>query len=264
MMQRNSINSCLGLFLVFLLGGLMACAPKPQKLEDAALKYKIGKKLYFNGDFPQAIASLEDAAKLDSKNAEIQHFLGLVYFEKKLYNKAETHFLKSVRLDKSFAEAHNHLCALYGVKNEYTKALSHCDSALKSILYPTPERAHYNKGQIYEKMRDSSLATQAYQEAISRNEKFVPALKRLAELGHKANDLISAEKYYIRIAQVCAGDESEGWGGLCALSNYELAQMYIRLRSFNRAQNSLRQCIENSEAGSDIYLKCNAAYARIR
>ena len=79
------------LLLLCLIISVISCASKDVQKEQAQLHLQIGTGLLSKGQYPQALASLLQAEKLDPDNAEIQNNLGLAYFVRKEYESSLKH-----------------------------------------------------------------------------------------------------------------------------------------------------------------------------
>src|SRR5688500_5042264 len=131
--------------------GSMSCGAKKQaRLQNADSLSQLGQAKLKEGDTEGAVADLTKASKLDPKNAEIRHSLGLAY-----WGKATTMGEESLKLDAakiilaSFdlkgrdqvpGEWHNNLGALYVDLRRWEDAVVELNKAIKDPEYRTPER----------------------------------------------------------------------------------------------------------------------------
>ncbi|MEZ4703945.1 MAG: tetratricopeptide repeat protein [Bdellovibrionota bacterium] len=246
------------LFLMFVCVSLSlaACGGKRvERSEDAVLQYRVAQKLYLRGDEAQALKEAMDAEKLDSKNEEIQNFLGLLYASKNLLPQAETHFKKAISLKADYSEAHNNLCGFLYQQARYDEALKHCQEALKSVTYATPERPYHNMGLIYEKTQQQKQALESYEKAVSMNPNIVLSLKPLGKHFYEEKNYTRARELLSSADQACQAATAGAWGQECPESQYILALTYIQLRQRKEAISALEHCIASDQKG-EYQQKC--------
>src|SRR5215212_8120984 len=81
----------------------------PEAKAEAKRLYKEGVKYALAGLFPQAVAILQRAVKLDPQNADVHYALGHAYFDLKQYRNAIESLKAAVQLDPKDAEARDRL-----------------------------------------------------------------------------------------------------------------------------------------------------------
>ncbi len=73
----------------------------------------LGRLEFLREKYDEAFDALSRAAKLDSRNPEIQNYLGVTLSHKGLRKQAETALRKAIQLDPNYGPAHNNLAVIY-------------------------------------------------------------------------------------------------------------------------------------------------------
>jgi len=109
--------------------------------DDAFSLSILGNLKFRQGKYDDALDALSRAAKADSKNPEIQNFLGLTLSEKGMRNAAETAFRKAIMLNPNYAGAQNNLAVFYLTQKPPSVELArwHYDKAIASGFPRNPE-----------------------------------------------------------------------------------------------------------------------------
>lgn len=68
--------------------------------------YSLGEKAFRDGDYDSAITLFNEAIKQNNKNYSAPYYLGLIYLEKKDYNKAFNAFGATLKINSGFAAAY--------------------------------------------------------------------------------------------------------------------------------------------------------------
>jgi len=97
------------------------------------------------GDWPAAIRLLSSAALRDTRNADIQNYLGYAYRNSDDMSSSFKHYSRALQLNPRHRGAHEYLGEAYLKIGNVAKAEEHL-SALKSIcLIPCPEYGQLQK-----------------------------------------------------------------------------------------------------------------------
>ena len=144
------------------------CAGKKKRLDQASKMQQLGTTKLREGNAEGAVADLTQAARLDPKNAETRHLLGMAYWSKgkvitddSLMLEGEKHILASFEIkgERVPGDWHNNLGALYVDLRRWAEAVVELQKALKDPEYRTPERPLNN-------LSKASLEQHKYAEAI--------------------------------------------------------------------------------------------------
>lgn len=246
----------IGWLTVFLIS---ACAQDPKQIEQADIHFRVARQLLAKNETTQAMAEAVRAEKLDSQNAEIQNFLGLLYVQRRELDKAEKYFRRSIKLDPKYSEAQNHLCALYIERENYDQAIAHCTKAVENVMYGTPERAYHNMGIAYQRKGNTKQAIEAYRKGLIHNRNFVMSLKSLGKLYFNQGNYKKAVRTLGRAAKVCKASPKGSWLTECPESHYQLAIAFVKLQKRKQAMAAFQDCINSSWGSEERYgKKCRA------
>ncbi|MDO4641557.1 MAG: type IV pilus biogenesis/stability protein PilW [Neisseria sp.] len=210
---------------------------KERAVEVSQIKTQLAVEYMRAKDYRQAIVSIEDALKADSKNQTAWLIRAQIYQFLKVPDQAQESFLKALAIKPDSAEINNNygwfLCSM---KNEPNASLPHFDKALADPTYPTPFIAYLNKGICSAKMGQYSLAQAYLERAIATSPDFVPAVKELARTKLMAGELNEADRYFrqyqSRVEILSADDLLLGWKLSKAMGNGQAAYEYeAQLRS---------------------------------
>jgi tetratricopeptide (TPR) repeat protein len=116
-------------------------AAMAQTPNDAFDLTVLGRVKFAEADYDGSLDALERAAKLDSKNAQVENFLGVALAEKGLRTQAETAFRKAIQLDPEYGDAHKNLTIFYLTANPPMVELArwHYEKALAAGVAPSPD-----------------------------------------------------------------------------------------------------------------------------
>jgi tetratricopeptide (TPR) repeat protein len=130
---------------------LMPCVATADPLETdpaaAALDsdYAAGKKAIEAKNWNSAIKSLSSAALRDTRNADIQNYLGYAYRNSGQMDLAFDHYERALRLNPRHRGAHEYLGEAYLMINNLAKAEEHLAALQKICLIPCEEYGDLKK-----------------------------------------------------------------------------------------------------------------------
>lgn len=155
--------------------GLASCAhTKEQKAEADAL-YKMGMSSLLSGNPNAAFAKFHQALKFDPDNTDIHNALGHANIMLADFQAAERNFKTAVEKDINNADAWKNLCYAQYLRADYKAAVNSCNKTLEIKTYETPEKAYYNLGRIYFKMKRYEDSIYNFEMAIKRYPTFFQA-----------------------------------------------------------------------------------------
>ncbi len=150
--------------------------------EASRINTQLGIEYLRKGDIELARGKLEKAVELDSKNAEAQGVLALLYANTGELGKAEKHYDISLGLQPDDPSVLNNYGAMLCAQGKYPKADQLFARAVRNPRYSTPEVAFTNAGVCARKMPDDAKADAYFREALQRNPNFADALGQMALL----------------------------------------------------------------------------------
>jgi Tfp pilus assembly protein PilF len=162
-------------FLLFLLAGLpllSGCPPDPKAVQKATFHFGLGTNYLHQGDATSALRELYEAEKLNPKDPQVQHALGMALSAKGKYSEALEHYRKALELDPKYTEVHNTMGATFLEMGKWDDAIQEFKLVLNDILYLTPFFVHNNLGWAYYKKGDLNSAIENYRKALGMKPDF--------------------------------------------------------------------------------------------
>jgi Flp pilus assembly protein TadD len=121
--------------------GASLADPKDEEPKDERLDpdYAAGKAAIAAQDWNGAIRSLSSAALRDTRNADIQNYLGYAYRQSGQLQPAFTHYQKAIQLNPRHRGAHEYIGEAYLMANNPAKAEEHLAALQRICLIPCEE-----------------------------------------------------------------------------------------------------------------------------
>src|SRR5215475_11813310 len=101
--------------------------------------YAAGKRAIEAKDWNAAIKALSSAALRDTRNADIQNYLGYAYRNVGKLDLAFKHYARALQLNPRHRGAHEYLGETYLIVNDLPKAEEHLDALRRICLIPCEE-----------------------------------------------------------------------------------------------------------------------------
>ncbi len=101
--------------------------------------FAAGKRALASGNWTGAIAALTPAALRDSRNADLQNYLGYAYRRLGQLDRALTHYQRAVALNPRHRGAHGHLGEVYLAVASLARAEKHLAALERICLIPCDE-----------------------------------------------------------------------------------------------------------------------------
>ena len=121
----------------------------PAEDDAAAAKldpdYAAGKQAIDAKDWPVAIKLLNSAALRDTRNADIQNYLGYAYRHAGQFDLAFRHYQRALQLNPRHRGAHEYVGEAYLIVHKLAKAEEHLAALHKICLIPCEEYADLKK-----------------------------------------------------------------------------------------------------------------------
>src|SRR5215470_13547762 len=120
---------------------LAAADPKDEAPAEEQLDpdYAAGKAAIASGDWSGAIKALSSAALRDTRNADIQNYLGYAYRHTGQLELAFSHYRRALQLNPRHRGAHEYVGEAYLMANNLTKAEEHLAALQQICLIPCEE-----------------------------------------------------------------------------------------------------------------------------
>lgn len=139
------------LFIIASILLFSACASHraDQAKQRAALHMQIGSSLLEAGKYPEALAELMRAERLDSSNPAVHNYLGLAYSIRGRPKEAELHYIKAIELNAGYSDARSNLARLQIDQKKYDQAIKNLSVVENDLTYASPEKALTLMGMAY-------------------------------------------------------------------------------------------------------------------
>lgn len=171
---------------------------KAAKQDPGNLAAQLSLALAYNrqGKPEKAVGAVLKVTRLNRENADAHFLLGYVRHQLGQWDEAEDSYRTAIRLKRNFAEAYQYLALLYfemgnldedGRERRFRGAIE----TYRELISACPEEAatYVNIGYIYDRLRESEEAREAYRKAVENAPK---DLMGLAALG---TELLDVKRY---------------------------------------------------------------------
>jgi len=140
----------------------------------------LGRAQTGGGSTDAAIATLEKAVKLDAKDVSARRSLGEARTAKGDLEKAKADLEAAVKLDPKDPLSSRSLVDVHMKSEKFDLAAKEADRLAKAV--PESPMGHFLRGLVLDKKGETKDAIDAYEKAISKDDKFIDAHKNLAIL----------------------------------------------------------------------------------
>jgi type IV pilus biogenesis/stability protein PilW len=160
------------LFAVIILAG--SCVSVSENdTKNSQYHYQLGISYLNDNNIQPAFAELQKAVKLNPRDKEIHHALGVIYLTKlEDYPKAIEHFQEALAIDRNYSEAATNLGNTYANMKQYNEAIESYRMALSNPQYKNAAMALNNLGMVYYRLSNLDDAVSAFKEALKRYSDF--------------------------------------------------------------------------------------------
>lgn len=209
---------------------------------DWEVQYNAGVVELEAGNYEAAIASFQEAIRLQPRAALAYDYLSAVYLAVGKLDEAVTYGEKAVEIDPSLAVVHSNLAATYIAKGELEQARK---SARKAIeVDPEFADAYNNLGNAYFAMGRFDEALASYDKTLGLQPRYANALvNRGLVLGQE-------ERFNEAVASLSKALEIDGNSPTAYMG---LGRAYLSLQQPARAVSSFENVIELDEGNTDAY-----------
>lgn len=173
----------------------MACATtnNVQERNIAEATMALGEAHLNQGNFTAALKELLNAEKTIPNDPYLHNNLGIAYMGKEIFDRAETHFKRSLALKPDYTQAQNNLGAALLKQKKYDQALECYNQFSSNLLYTTPHFAFSNMGWAYLGKGEYLLAETNFLKALNEEPNFINAIHGLASTYLESGDPLKAE-----------------------------------------------------------------------
>lgn len=205
--------------LVCLLGS-SSCISEKRQLRSQA-RIDLGAAYLVEGQTELAIATLEEAVKLDRRNIDGWNQLGMAMMKRGEYERSEAAFRRGLRLDDQDASINVNFAYLLINLERSDEAIERLEAALHDLVFREPAKVLNNLGFAYYTQGRFGSAETRLKEAVIRAPHFCQAWYNLGlvyEALSRPDDAIDA---YDHVVMICADDAAGSYfrAGVLFLEN---------------------------------------------
>jgi len=173
-----------------------------------ANKYNVeGKRLYEQGQYPQAISSFQQALKVQPRDANAYYNLGVTFHQlgnqaknPQTLAQAESFYRQAIENNPDHVEAHRGLAVLLAETNRKELAFQTLRDWLSSR--PDSTDARIELARLYKEFGDKTTATQLLSDALNVDYRNARALRALGHIREENGDLAQAIANYQRSYEI--------------------------------------------------------------
>lgn len=204
------------LLLALVLSGCATTgADEPSNDEKSArINTQLGIAYLRQGELEQALHKLTKALRQDPDHAEAHSAIAVLYERLGELDKAATHFQRSVELSPKDSSALNNFGRFECARGRVEQAEALFRRAAENPLYRSAELPLSNAGTCLLRAGQREKAEQYFSKALQVNDKFGPALLRMAELRQQNGDSLSARGFYQRYLALAPQTPETLWLGI--------------------------------------------------
>ncbi len=204
---------------------------------------------YQNGDFGNAEYLCREILKRQPNNADVLHFLGVIYFQVQKYVLAIQYIEYSLKLNPGNSEAYYNLARSYQKIGENEKAINSYEKAIQFNPYLVD--AYINLGNLYQENGQLEKAIISYQNATKLNPDFAGAYYNLGVALHEIERFEEAISAYKRAIQINPN---------YADAYHDLGYAFHEKGDFKKAIECYQRAIEINPGIYDAYNNIGRAY----
>ena len=201
-----------GAFLLsaFLVVTLSGCASDPagkvkSETRQAEGLFRLAQLDFNQGKNQDAISHAKKSLDLDSKNADVHSFLGIIYLYLSDYRNAERSLQEAVRLNPYHTDARNTLGAVYMKTGRAAQAESVFEECLRDRTYPYPEKILYNIGTLQLDSKRAAEAAESFRRAVEFNPRYARGYYGLGQAQLLLGRREEAKKSFEKVIQLDPG-----------------------------------------------------------
>jgi len=220
----------------------------------AQSKFNLAADHVKNGRLETGLRELLMAERLDPKNPQIQHGLGIAYLQRGKVDEAQTHLLRAIELAPSYQEARFNLSTLYLNLERYDECIQQSEILADDPTFAAPWRAYTNWGWALYRLGDESGARHKLERAGHFNPRYWPTKMNLGILEAEQGRRPEAIELFSEVLELGPGPSAT------AEANYRLAEIYVSLGRRTQAVGHLRTAVVKAPSDpwgrkSEEYLK---------
>lgn len=212
-------------------------------------KVEEGDKLYYVGEFNEAIEIFNEAIELNPYNAMAYTHRGFTYNDLNRYEQAIADLNRAIELDPQFELAYNNRGIAYAKCEQYERAIYDFGKTIE--LNPKDATTYYNRGLVYILIQQFDRALADYDKALRLDPDFADAYNNRGAIYYKLGRYDRAVADY---SKVIALDPNHA----AAYSNR--GEAYNALGQYNKALSDCNKAIIIDPNYAEAYYNRSVAY----
>lgn len=152
---------------------------------DPFINYNKGVMLFKKKEFSMAAGYLSRAVQLEPTNGAYWNVYGLSLAQMGELDAAIDAFRKALEAEPDLTDIHNNLGMVYTEKKDYDKALEEYGLVLQDKTYPNPEFPYFNIGLLKLKQGKEEEAMVAFEQVVTIKPEFYRAFGELAAIYYR-------------------------------------------------------------------------------
>ena len=245
--MKSMMKRVIFCFMILVALGGCASQVKQQRTLSRPLVALAMSKIQEN-DIQGAISELHKARNANPSDPEVYYGFAFAYWKSGKYDQALENADKAIELGDKLelehpglkGEAYNLKGTVFSSQGKLNEAIENFKKALTDELYQTPEYAQHNLATLYLEKKNLQLAFETTLKTLDLNSHYAPAWHLLSKIyvaQGKPDDAIDALKHAIL--------EYPGYPE----AHWDLAQLYLQMRSPEKAKEELTKVVEIDPGG---------------
>jgi type IV pilus assembly protein PilF len=199
----------------------MPVVPTPPPLQEAPpavraqLHAEIAAGFYERGQMDVAIQELDQAVKIDPKNAKIYNIYGLVYATLGKDADAQRNFQQALEIAPNDSEIRQNWGWFLCTHGKARESIPEFEQAIRNPLYKSPDVALANAGKCSVEIGDYRRAEDYLKRALAINSTSMAAAYSLAVLAYREGRLDDARTFVRRVTAVPNPAPDSLYLGMC-------------------------------------------------
>ena len=213
------------------------------RLRQAESHFGIGLDHISNDRVALGLRELLRAESLDPQSPRIQQALADTYLMRRKPEKAEQHYLRSLKIEPTYHESRLNLSMLYTQLDRYEESLIQTSILADDATFPRPWRALANKGLAEYRLGQFEEARLSLELGLDYREDYWPTLLYLGMLEVEEGRQLEGLSFFRQVLEQEPGLEVQ------AQANYRIGEVLIALGKRERALGHLRAAVAQTPGG---------------
>ena len=185
--------------------GLTGC-PSKARQEKGQAKVELGSAYLVEGATEQAIATLQEATKIDRRNIDAWNQLGMAMMKRGEFEQGEDAFKKGLRLNENNASINLNYSYFLLKQERWEEAVVLLEAGMSDLTFREPAKILNNLGYAYYAQGRFGSAERRLKEAVIRAPHYCQAWFNLGLVCEALNRSAEAIDAYDHVVMICPDD----------------------------------------------------------